>query len=238
MLLYKSLSQLAALLQNLRLDELPNDDRYVRINLFPFTALLTDLIFTWFASVFFDKAELCKAKVALTVMKTVKQAMCLLCMDIAEEIGTFTARLMPAILYNGLLDIPDEILSRILKLDSYQREDVDWGRPEQLRLVSKRFQKVVLATPGCWSRIDDNTPLRGRRMMKNLLVDVKMTSETPAEYFNQYKDRIRHLDFDNSDLDMEDECYEKQKLPSIKSLVLYGGVFWTKIRFFIFFRVK
>lgn len=155
---------------------------------------------------------------ALKAMKNVKQTMELLCVDVTAEITTLTRRVWPAILHNGLNDIPDEILSRILTFDAYTRDNVDNGRPVQLQLVSKRFQSITRTTPGCWSRVDEKTPPHRQRMFENLPVDMRISNlDNNTRILDEYRGRIRHLEVNFSRMHVKE-----QSLPSVRSLVLHG----------------
>lgn len=163
------------------------------------------------ASAFFVMTELVRAKKFLSAVKKIKRIMESLCTDATAEIATLTKHIMPAVLYHGLDDIPDEMLSRILTLDALGSPVAT--RPEELRLVNKRFQGVVSSTVECWSQVKEGTSRR--RIFNNAPVRLTITQSTTVEDVDFYKERILHLKI--NDLTPMHEVMSRE-LPSVRSL--------------------
>ena len=156
-------------------------------------------------------------------MKNVKQILDMLCADVKAEIEGLTGRIMPASLHHGLESIPDEMLARVLALDTY--DSTSATRPEKLRLVSRRFRDVVSSTPECWSKITFKTPRRN--IFLDHPVDLEDIRWETKESMSYYQGRIRHLDIDTN-YSIKDKDLENLDLSSVKSLVVRGeGVLST-----------
>lgn len=112
----------------------------------------------------------------------------------AAEIAELNECIMPAVLHHGLDDIPDEVLARVLEVDAHCAESA--VRPEELRLVNKRFEAIVTSTPECWSKVGDDTPRR--RIFVDAPVDLDLDQASSFwNDVNYYHKRIRSLKVDS-----------------------------------------
>ena len=163
------------------------------------------------------KTEFDKVMGFLRALKSIRQILDSLCMDVMAEIATLTARIMPAVLHLGLDNIPNELLARILTMDSCNSNR--WERQEELMLVNKRFRDIVSSTPECWSQVRDSNSRRN--IFKNAPIDLQLTHSTTAEDIEYYEGRIRRLEVNNHEFSLEDVGVEHGKYhPSNRSFCI------------------
>lgn len=150
----------------------------------------------------------------------------LLCSDLTYAINDITARIMPAVLHQGLEELPDEILTDILVLDSSRNEK----RYTCLNRVNKRFWSIVSSTPSCSSHMfthkRDISEMRTFPVVRkvSLPVDCFLGSATPPSTFLHLMDRIRNfrwLSDDPHEYDKGKTFFEDERdLPSVKTLYI------------------
>lgn len=132
-----------------------------------------------------------RAKDGLQDMKRARDILESLCADITTAITDVTARIMPAVLYHGLEELPNDLLTDILVRDS--SDDYRRGyRHKELSHVNKRFYSLILSTPSCWSYVDTHgmSQLRNFPIIRkaSLPIDCSMSGVTFLSTFLHLKD--------------------------------------------------